>query len=65
MASREEYYPRNIGTSSECSAKAGETEKELEIEDLKAKVNFLRLFCTGAGGLIAISRSNTFAFSDV
>ncbi|CAI9778064.1 unnamed protein product [Fraxinus pennsylvanica] len=30
-----------------------------------SKVNFLRLFCTGAGGLIAISRSNTFAFPDV
>lgn len=60
-----------MGTCSECSVKAGKMEKEIklkletEIEDLKAKVKFLRLLCTGSGGLIAISRSNTFAFSDV
>lgn len=45
ISCREEYLPRDAGTCKECYEEAGETEEELkrEIEDLKAKVAFLRL----------------------
>lgn len=45
ISCREEYLPRDAGTCKECYVEAGETEEELkrEIEDLKAKVTFLRL----------------------
>ncbi|CAI9782231.1 unnamed protein product [Fraxinus pennsylvanica] len=51
----------------ECYEEVGKTEEKLKnkVEDLKAKVNFLRLVSAGSGGTIAISRSNTLAFSDV
>ncbi|KAL2503632.1 BTB/POZ domain-containing protein [Abeliophyllum distichum] len=67
LSCKEEYGARDAGTCRECYEEAGETEEELkrEIEDLKAKVNFLRLLSTGPGGPISISRSNTLAFSDV
>ncbi|KAL2467803.1 BTB/POZ domain-containing protein [Forsythia ovata] len=67
LSCKEEYGARDSGTCRECYEEAGETEEELkrEIEDLKAKVNFLRLLSTGPGGPISISRSSTLAFSDV
>ncbi|KAL0928736.1 hypothetical protein M5K25_000655 [Dendrobium thyrsiflorum] len=42
---REEYKEKDAGTCKECYEEASETEEELkrEIEDLKAKVSFLRL----------------------
>ncbi|XP_020595589.1 BTB/POZ domain-containing protein At4g08455-like, partial [Phalaenopsis equestris] len=42
---REEYKEKDAGTCKECYEEASETEEELkrEIEDLKAKVAFLRL----------------------
>ncbi|KFK32132.1 hypothetical protein AALP_AA6G202600 [Arabis alpina] len=45
ISCREVYLPRDAGTCKECYEEAGETEEELkrEIEDLKAKVAFLRL----------------------
>ncbi|KAL1214699.1 BTB/POZ domain-containing protein [Cardamine amara subsp. amara] len=44
ISCREEYLRRDAGTCKECYVEAGETEEELkrEIEDLKAKVIFLR-----------------------
>ncbi|CAI9763994.1 unnamed protein product [Fraxinus pennsylvanica] len=67
LSCKEEYRARDAGTCRECYEEAGETEEELkrEIEDLKAKVNFLRVFSAGSGGPISVSRSNTLAFSDV
>ncbi|CAN4095381.1 unnamed protein product [Withania somnifera] len=46
LSCKEEYSSRYAGTCRECYEEASETEEELkrEIEDLKAKVNFLR-FC--------------------
>ncbi|PKU86558.1 BTB/POZ domain-containing protein At4g08455 [Dendrobium catenatum] len=42
---REEYKEKDAGTCKECYEEASETEEELkrEIEDLKAKVSFLRI----------------------
>lgn len=44
VSCREEYASRDAGTCRECYEEASETEEELkrEIEDLKAKVAFLR-----------------------
>lgn len=52
ISCREEYLPRDAGTCKECYEEAGETEEELkrEIEDLKAKVAFLRLDHVVHGG---------------
>ncbi|XP_057973581.1 BTB/POZ domain-containing protein At4g08455-like [Malania oleifera] len=46
ISCREEYGPRDAGTCKECYEEASETEEELkrEIEDLKAKVDFLRFW---------------------
>ncbi|XAR49601.1 hypothetical protein NMG60_11032854 [Bertholletia excelsa] len=46
LSCREEYESCDAGTCRECYEEAGETEEELkrEIEDLKAKVNFLRFW---------------------
>ncbi|CAI9757293.1 unnamed protein product [Fraxinus pennsylvanica] len=67
LSCNEEYVACDAGTYRECYGEADKTDEELkrEIEDLKAKVNFLRLFSAGSDGTIPISRSNTLAFSDV
>ncbi|PSS19459.1 BTB/POZ domain-containing protein [Actinidia chinensis var. chinensis] len=46
VSCREEYEPRDAGTCRECYEEASETEDELkrEIDDLKSKVAFLRLW---------------------
>ncbi|XP_031128331.1 BTB/POZ domain-containing protein At4g08455 isoform X2 [Ipomoea triloba] len=46
VSCKEEYCSRDAGTCRECYEEASETEEELkrEIEDLKAKVNFLRFW---------------------
>ncbi|KAE8714330.1 BTB/POZ domain-containing protein [Hibiscus syriacus] len=46
ISCKEEYAARDAGTCKECYEEAGETEEELrrEIEDLKAKVAFLRFW---------------------
>lgn len=46
ISCREEYGTRDAGTCKECYEEASETEEELkrEIEDLKAKVAFLRFW---------------------
>lgn len=46
VSCKEDYSSRNAGTCRECYEEASETEEELkrEIEDLKAKVNFLRFW---------------------
>ncbi|XP_057973574.1 BTB/POZ domain-containing protein At4g08455 [Malania oleifera] len=46
ISCREEYGPRDAGTCKECYEEASETEEELkrEIEELKAKVAFLRFW---------------------
>ncbi|KAL0314370.1 UNVERIFIED_CONTAM: BTB/POZ domain-containing protein [Sesamum angustifolium] len=64
LSCKEEYVDRRAGTCRECYEEAGETEEELkrEIDDLKSKVNFLRLLCTGPN---FVTRPNTSCFSDV
>ncbi|EOA21247.1 hypothetical protein CARUB_v10001597mg [Capsella rubella] len=62
ISCREEYLPRDAGTCKECYVEAGETEEELkrEIDDLKAKVAFLRLSSSlDHGGSSSSSRSFT------
>lgn len=61
---KEDYGDRDAGTCRECYVEAGETEEELkkEIDELKSKVNFLRLLCTGPN---SITRVNNPCFSDV
>ncbi|KAL9286053.1 putative chromatin remodeling & transcription regulator BTB-POZ family [Arabidopsis thaliana] len=61
ISCREEYLPRNAGTCKECYVEAGETEEELkrEIDDLKAKVAFLRLSSSLDHGTSSTSRSFT------
>lgn len=61
ISCREEYLPRDAGTCKECYVEAGETEEELkrEIEDLKAKVTFLRLSSSLDHGNSSSSRSFT------
>ncbi|CAI9769805.1 unnamed protein product [Fraxinus pennsylvanica] len=56
LSSKEEYRAHDVDTYMECYEEASETKEELklEIEDLKAKVNFLRLLSTGSGGTITI-----------
>lgn len=46
VSCKEDYSSRDAGTCRECYEEASETEEELkrEIEDLKAKVNFLRFW---------------------
>ncbi|GER40302.1 BTB/POZ domain-containing protein [Striga asiatica] len=70
LSCKEDYDgDRDAGTCRECYEEAGETEEELkrEIEDLKSKVNFLRLLSVGPGpvGPNSIIRPNTPCFSDV
>ncbi|XP_010532209.1 PREDICTED: BTB/POZ domain-containing protein At4g08455 [Tarenaya hassleriana] len=56
ISCREEYLPRDAGICKECYEEASETEDELkrEIDDLKAKVSFLRFWSpldhVGVGG---------------
>ncbi|XP_024009786.1 BTB/POZ domain-containing protein At4g08455 [Eutrema salsugineum] len=61
ISCREEYVPRDAGTCKECYVEAGETEEELkrEIDDLKAKISFLRLSSSLDHG------SNSKSFTDV
>ncbi|VVB08342.1 unnamed protein product [Arabis nemorensis] len=61
ISCREEYLPRDAGTCKECYEEAGETEEELkrEIEDLKAKVSFLRL------DHVVVHAGNSRSFTDV
>ncbi|GFP80247.1 BTB/POZ domain-containing protein at4g08455 [Phtheirospermum japonicum] len=70
LSCKEDYDgDRDAGTCRECYEEAGETEEELkrEIDDLKSKVNFLRLLSVGPGpaGPNSIIRPNTPCFSDV
>ncbi|PIN16482.1 hypothetical protein CDL12_10863 [Handroanthus impetiginosus] len=64
LSCKEEYGDREAGTCRECYEEAGETEEELkrEIDELKSKVNFLRLLCSGPN---FVTRPNTLSFSDV
>ncbi|KAG8378211.1 hypothetical protein BUALT_Bualt08G0114200 [Buddleja alternifolia] len=64
LSCKEEYSDRSAGTCRECYEEAGETEEELkrEIDDLKSKVNFLRLLSIGPN---FVSRINAPCFSDV
>ncbi|XP_021760907.1 BTB/POZ domain-containing protein At4g08455-like [Chenopodium quinoa] len=64
LSCREEYCSTDAGTCKECYEEASETEEELksEIEDLKAKVAFLRL---GSSPLDSHKRSSSVGFSDV
>ncbi|KAL8481940.1 hypothetical protein ACS0TY_027634 [Phlomoides rotata] len=64
LSCKEDYGDRDAGTCRECYEEAGETEEELkrEIDDLKSKVNFLRLICIGPS---SVTRANTPCFSDV
>lgn len=65
LSCKEDYSDRDAGTCRECYEEAGETEEELkrEIDDLKSKVNFLRLLCIGPNSVSC--RANTPCFSDV
>ncbi|KAL6504858.1 hypothetical protein OROHE_023616 [Orobanche hederae] len=70
LSCKEDYDgDRDAGTCRECYEEAGETEEELkrEIEDLKSKVNFLRLLSVGSGavGPNSFARPNMPFFSDV
>ncbi|KAL6504525.1 hypothetical protein OROGR_026448 [Orobanche gracilis] len=70
LSCKEDYDgERDAGTCRECYEEAGETKEELrrEIEDLKSKVNFLRLLSIGSGavGPNSFARPNTPFFSDV
>ncbi|XP_075518980.1 BTB/POZ domain-containing protein At4g08455 [Primulina tabacum] len=67
LSCKEEYGGRDVGTCRECYEEAGETEEELkrEIEDLKTKVNFLRLHTVVTGSNYATTRPNAPSFSDV
>ncbi|XP_073024065.1 BTB/POZ domain-containing protein At4g08455 isoform X2 [Primulina eburnea] len=67
LSCKEEYGGRDVGTCRECYEEAGETEEELkrEIEDLKTKVNFLRLHTVVTGPNYATTRPNAPSFSDV
>lgn len=60
ISCREEYLRRDAGTCKECYVEAGETEEELkrEIEDLKAKVSFLRFSSS-------LDHSSSRSFTDV
>lgn len=62
VSCREEYKPLDAGTCRECYEEASETEEELkrEIEDLKAKVSFLRFWSP-----LDHHRSTSLCFSDV
>lgn len=57
---REEYEEGDAGTCKECYEEASETEEELkrEIEDLKAKIAFLRL-CSPLDGVYSSSSSSS------
>lgn len=61
VSCRDEYCPSDAGTCRECYEEASETEEELkrEIDDLKAKVAFLRFFCT------PLNQRPTSSFTDV
>lgn len=69
LSCKEDYGHRDAGTCRECYEEAGETEEELkrEIDDLKSKVNFLRLvsFDSGLIGSSAGARAYSAGFSDV
>lgn len=69
LSCKEDYGDCDAGTCRECYEEAGETEEELkrEIDELKSKVNFLRLLSIGPGpvGPNFVSRPNTPCFSDV
>ncbi|CAA7019688.1 unnamed protein product [Microthlaspi erraticum] len=62
ISCREEYLPRDAGTCKECYVEAGETEEELkrEIDDLKAKISFLRF-----SSPLDHVNSNSTSFTDV
>lgn len=64
LSCKEDYGDAEAGTCRECYEEAGETEEELkrEIDELKSKVNFLRLLCVGQN--LAI-KTSTPCFSDV
>ncbi|KAH6782618.1 BTB/POZ domain-containing protein [Perilla frutescens var. hirtella] len=64
LSCKEDYGDRDAGTCRECYEEAGETEEELkrEIDELKSKVNFLRLLSSGSN---SAARANTPCFSDV
>lgn len=64
LSCKEDYGDRDAGTCRECYVEAGETEEELklEIDELKSKVNFLRLLCAAPN---SVTRANTPCFSDV
>ncbi|KAL0391771.1 UNVERIFIED_CONTAM: BTB/POZ domain-containing protein [Sesamum radiatum] len=67
LSCKEEYGDRAAGTCRECYEEAGETEEELkrEIDELKSKVNFLRLLSIGPGPVNCVTRPNTPCFTDV
>ncbi|KAL1533564.1 BTB/POZ domain-containing protein-like protein [Salvia divinorum] len=64
LSCKEDYGDRSAGTCRECYEEAGETEEELkrEIDELKSKVNFLRLLCSSPN---TVTRANNPCFSDV
>lgn len=66
VSCKEEYGSCDAGTCRECYEEASETEEELkrEIEELKAKVNFLR-FWTSLDHPLLLQRLATPCFTDV
>ncbi|XP_030545149.1 BTB/POZ domain-containing protein At4g08455-like [Rhodamnia argentea] len=67
ISCKEEYVTSDAGTCKECYEEASETEEELkrEIEDLKAKVNFLRFWSPTDHRHDLSGRSHGPGFTDV
>ncbi|KAK6131487.1 hypothetical protein DH2020_034773 [Rehmannia glutinosa] len=64
LSCKEEYGDRDAGTCRGCYEEAGDTKEELkhENDELKSKIDFLRLLCFGPD---FVATTNTPCFSDV